>query len=332
MPQSPHHNSRKPTSLVVIAVLLVAVGIGWYYRQNISDWYRLRGYTPSAAITTLADQTTMTDEGRRIFYTTHPEVANKDGFNSQCRQGSASEYSIVLGCYVSSGTLYGNIYLYDVQDERLLGVKQVTAAHEMLHAAYDRLSDSERRTVDAQLMEAYKNLPEGRIKETIAQYEAADPSSVPSELHSILGTEQRDLPKGLETYYKRYFTNRQAIVAFSEDYEEEFTNRQQSVAEYDAQLASLKAQIDSSQAEADRQYQSLQQARIALDRFEASGDIAAFNARVSSYNQQVASYNALAQQLRSDIDEYNRLVIVRNNVASEFQELTNAIDSRPQTL
>lgn len=332
MSNRPRHERRRSSSLIVLVVLLAAIGIAWVYRQNLSDWYRLRGYTPNAAITSLADQTTMTPEGRRIFYTTHPEISGKDNFNAQCRQGTAGEYSIVLGCYVSNGKLYGNMYLYDVQDERLAGVKQVTAAHEMLHAAYDRLSTSERQTIDAQLMEVYKNLPDGRIKETIAQYEAADPSSVPSELHSILGTELRDLPAGLEAYYKRYFANRLVIVAFSEDYEEEFTNRQQQVAQYDNQLAGLKATIDRNQADADRQYQSLQQARAALDRYEAAGDISAFNANVSSYNQQVARYNALAQQLRNDIDEYNRIVVVRNNIASEFQELTNAIDSRPQTL
>jgi len=274
----------------------------------------------------------MTDDGRRIFYTTHPDITDKQAFNANCRQGSTSEYSIILGCYVSNGGLYGDMYLYDIDDERLSGVVQVTAGHEMLHAAYDRLSTKERQRVDDLLLEAYNNLPDGRIKETIAQYEANDPASVPSELHSILGTEVRNLSPELEEYYARYFSNRLAVVEFSEQYEAEFTRRTNQVADYDARLSSLKAEIEANQREIDSLNADLVSERARLDSLEANGDNAGFNARVGSYNAQVAAYNALVAQTRAQIEAYNSLVEERNNLALEVEELTKAIDSRPETL
>ena len=36
-------------------------------------------------------------------------------------------------------------YIYNVNDERLNGLKEVTAAHEMLHAAYERLPESDKK-------------------------------------------------------------------------------------------------------------------------------------------------------------------------------------------
>ena len=78
----------------------------------------------------------MTDKGRNLFYVYDPQLLDKDGFNTQC---TIEEQSIVLGCYDGSG-----IYLYDISDVRLEGVEEVTSAHEMLHAAYGRLSAKEK--------------------------------------------------------------------------------------------------------------------------------------------------------------------------------------------
>lgn len=330
----PHQQSHKKgfAGLIFTASLLVVLAGGWLFRQDISDWYRLRQYTAPPEVVALAEQDTMTEEARKIFYTTHPKITGEEEFNANCRQGGASEYSIVLGCYISSGGLYGDMYLYDIDDERLSGVVQVTAGHEMLHAAYDRLSTKERQRVDALLLQAYEDLPDGRIKETIAQYQANDPASVPSELHSILGTEVRDLPAELNEYYSQYFADRLVVVAFSEQYEGEFARREAQVADYDTRLAGLKANIEANQAEIDSRNAELSQKRAQLDSLEASGDAAGFNALVASYNAQVAAYNALVAETRTQIETYNSLVEERNSLALEVQELTEAIDSRPETL
>ncbi len=332
-PHYQKHHRRRLGGLIFSFLLLAVLAGGWLFRQDISDWWRLREYQAPPAVVALADETTMTDKGRRIYYTTHPQITDREQFNSSCRQGTAAEYSIILGCYINSGGLYGSMYLYNVNDQRLDGVMQVTAAHEMLHAAYDRLSDKERQRVDQLLRQAYERLPaDSPIRQAIAQYEASDPAAVPSELHSILGTELRDLPAELEDYYRRYFSDRQVVVGFAEAYGNEFLRRENQVARYDEQLANIRATIDANQIEIEAQLGLLQAQQAELESLEASGNFEAYNSMVPIYNQAVNSYNALVTRTRDLIDQYNQIVAERNSLAVEVQSLQQSIDSRPQTL
>ncbi len=123
--------------------LFVAVIAGWWVLNNqyvIRDWFALRGYDAPAYVVQYADDTAMSDYGRRIFYVTKPELNDQEQFNENC---ATPEKSLVLGCYTG-----GRIYVYSVDDERLDGVEEVTAAHEMLHAAYARLSSGEKRDLE----------------------------------------------------------------------------------------------------------------------------------------------------------------------------------------
>ena len=102
-------------------------------RQAVVDWWRLSQYKPSAAVKQLADNDTMIGRGRDLFYISDPQIQDSAAFNKACK--NEGEKTIVLGCYKLQ-----DIYLYNVTDARFNGVKEVTAAHEMLHAAYERLS------------------------------------------------------------------------------------------------------------------------------------------------------------------------------------------------
>lgn len=296
----------------------------WWQHQNIYDWWRLRDYTPSPAVATLATTTTMNDYGRKIFYVYNPQLDSKDNFRQDC---SDSEKTIVLGCYKSNQ----GIYILDVQDDRLKGVREVTAAHEMLHAAYQRLSSSEKKRVDDLTQAAFANLSDERVKATIEQYRAKDPNVVPNELHSILGTEVRTLPPELETYYKRYFTNRLAIVTFSEQYEQEFTKRKDQIASYDKQLASLKKTIDQNQDDLNSQSTQLESERAQLESLLAADKRTEYNNAVSTFNAKVRAYNDLVRKTQAFITQYNQIVAQRNSVASEERDLVQAIDTRIST-
>lgn len=305
-------------SVIAVAVLL------WANRWNIYDSWRLRNYQAPAQVAQLATDTTMNDKTRRLFYVYRPELDDKTDFVQKCK---SAEKTIVLGCYVPSS----GIYLSNITDERLKGVLQVTAAHETLHAAYDRLSASEKAHVDSTINAAYAKVTDQRIKDTIEAYKKSD-ADITNELHSILGTEVRDLPPELEAYYSRYFTNRKAIVAFSEQYEKAFNDRQKAVADYDKQLADLKTQIDSQQKSLEGQDGSLKAERSRLDALLAAKQYEAYNAGVPGFNAQVATYNATVRKIRGLIDTYNDIVNKRNAVALEETELVKAIDSRPDTI
>ncbi len=309
---------------VLLTIAIVALPlVVWTQRQTIQDWYRLRDYTAPTAVVALADSTTMTDSTRRLFYINHPDIADQTAFNEVCSQ----EASIVLGCYISNQ----GIYLYNITDPRLKGVMEVTAAHETLHAAYERLSPEERTKIDAMTTDALKGITNERLLATVEKYRTQDATVVPNELHSILGTEARNLPPELETYYTKYFTNRAAIVAFSEQYESEFSSRQAQVKTYDTQLETMKLEIEGSKRELTLQYSALTKEKDRLDSLKNSGDIATYNSGVASFNSQVNAYNSLVKKTDLLITKFNTTVEQRNELAIEVQGLAKAIDSRPQS-
>jgi len=318
-------SSRKFASLFVGLFLAGLAVFAWFNRYDIYDFWRLRGYDPPARVVQLADETTMTDHGRKLFYVNHPELQDKEAFNSSC---TISEQSIVLGCYVAQG----GIYLFDITDERLNGVQQVTAAHEMLHAAYARLSSSERKRIDELTNSFFANQTDERIKETIQAYQDRDPFVVPNELHSILATEVRSLPLELETYYKQYFKDRQTIVSFSEQYEAAFNEREAKVEAYEKQLESLKISIDNLEKSLVQQEQQLASERARMNALLQSGQNQAYNSAVPGYNAAVRRYNSDITKIQSLIDSFNRIVAERNAIALEENELLKAIDSRPATI
>lgn len=307
---------------VGVSIALVVVSLIIFFNlRDIYDWYRLRNYTPPAAIEAMAEATTMTDYGQKLFYVNHPELNDKTTFRQNC---SSHEASIVLGCYVSNQ----GIYIYDVTDSRLKGVEEVTAAHEMLHVGYERLGRSERERVDQLVADAFNKLDDQRIRETVEQYRANDASVVPNELHSILGTEVRNLPDELEKHYQKYFENRSKVVKLAERYESAFTEREEKIQTYDEKLKVLATEIDSQRQEIDGLNRELQETRRQLDINLQADKIDAYNALVNDYNADVRYYNQLVSDAQANIRRYNQLVKLRNELALEERELYKSLDSR----
>ena len=316
--------SKLPLLFSVMFLGLVALVIlNW---MTVFDWVRLQGYTAPQEIAQIADVTEMTDTGRRLFYVHRPKIeSDKISFNAHC---SDSEKTIVLGCYIRGG----GIYLYEVGDDRLSGIVEVTAAHEMLHAAYDRLGRAEKSRVDALLAQVFAELNNERIRSTVDAYRAADPASVPNELHSIVGSEVRSLPPDLETYYAKYFSDRQAVVALAESYEQAFTSRENQREAYDQQLESMKVEINNLNASLSEREQSIAAEYDELVRIRDSGQVSIFNTRIGSYNRSVNAYNADVRTVQDLIKQYNEIVIERNNLVVEENQLIQALDSRPSTI
>lgn len=310
-------------SLLVLAFVIAGGGVVWAERRTVYDWSRLYNYTPPQDIAALANNTTMNDLGRHIYYVQHPEVDAKLAFNSHCR---SDEQTIVLGCYIQAQ----GIYTLKVDDTRLAGVEEVTAAHELLHAAYDRLSSGERQQIDAEITAVYARVTNERIRTTIDAYRKAG-ADVANELHSILGTEVASLSPTLETHYKKYFTDRQKVVRYSEQYESAFNERKAKVDAYTQTLTSLKKQIEAQEADLVASGKQIDDSRAVMDKQLADHQIDAFNSSVPGFNKQVNAYNGLVAKTKSDIDTYNKTLEDRNALALEEQQLFKAIDSRPFT-
>jgi hypothetical protein len=316
-------------SYLTLVILFALIGIVWFLRQDISDWFKLQSYTPNAEISALTKADTMTPYATKVFYVNHPRIDNKTAFSKSCN--NRTEQTIVLGCYHGG---QNGIYLLNVDDQRLDGVEEVTAAHEMLHAAYERLDSKERQRIDTALQDFYDTtLEDQRVRETVDSYRKTEPNDLVNEMHSIFATEVLNLPSELENYYRQYFTNRSAVVSYATDYANEFTSRRQQVSEYDARLAEQKKEIDSLTAQLAVEGQELAAKRSQLDAARSRGDTATYNQLVPSYNAAVRSYNNNIARARNLINDYNRMVEERNKIALEVQALARAIsgDTLPKT-
>jgi hypothetical protein len=315
--------SRLLLGLLVIAALAVFM---WHF-QELVDWYRLRGYVAPAPIAQLATQDTFRPYTRHLFYLNRPQLLpTVASFRQHCPENPDT---IVLGCYHPD---QDGIYIYNVPDPTLAGVQQVTAAHEVLHSVYARLSGKERKQLNTELLDYYHHgLTDERVKAEIVLYQKTEPGSVMDEMSCTFGTEIAKLPASLETYYAQFFSNRAAIVAYEQQYEGEFTSRTRIIAQDDTQLKAMKAQIDSSQTSLSNQLTALTAQRAQLSNLLHNNQISQYNAGVPAYNKAVNAYNTGVEQLKALIDSYNQLVDSRNQVAGQLTTLDQALDTRLTT-
>lgn len=305
--------------LVVVAVLGGSAA-ALLMRQDLYDWWRLRGYDPPPRIVELADNVTMTSYGRKLFYVHRPELNDRHEFNRNC---SGHEQTIVLGCYIT----HSNIYVFDVTDPRLEGIEEVTAAHEMLHAAYDRLSPGEQARINRLTADFFAKLTDERIKKVVASYDQRDPASVPHELHSILGTEIRELTDELEAHYAQYFSNRQAVVAYSEQYEGIFTEQRNRIESLASAIDRLHSELAAEKIVIDQFENEISSRASQLEHYRAQGNFEAYNAGIPAYNQSVNRYRSLIAAYNTKVKTLNDYVSEHNLLAVEQKQLINAISS-----
>jgi len=291
-------------------------------RQYILDQWNVWQYKPTAAIANISQRAGLSDNGRFYLYTSHAEVDNAAEFNSKCARLEAR--NAILGCYSNR-----DIYIYDVNNSELDGVEEVTAAHEMLHAIWDRMGDSDKKRIGAMLEAEYKKIATPALDERLAYYGRNESGERQNELHSILGTEVITLDSGLEDYYSKYFTDRHQVTTLHAKYEQVFTQLSnesealynQLVASgkdietlntlYNQEVASLRNDIQSFNNRANNggfssayQFNSERAALVARTKvLDAKGND--LNSKIATYNDNYSKYQALTvrgQTLNRSID------------------------------
>lgn len=307
-------------SVTLLAVLVFVL----FNRQRTLDWLSLLNYTPPDNIKILADTSQMSDDARRVFYVHKPEVLKSEDFNKFCTE---NEETIILGCY--NGV---RIYLFDVIDPKLEGIEEVTAAHEMLHAQYDRLSAKEKNRINVLLEQELLKLTDERIRKNLEAYKRKDPSVVLNEAHSIFGTEVKTLSPELEDYYNKYFIDRKKIVSISESYEAVFTNIKDQVEKYDLDLQNLKTEIETRENDLEKRASELTRWSDTLEGLRNNGLVEEYNSQVYSYNSSVDKYRKDINVLKMKISEYNGIVTKRNELAMQQNNLYKSIDSKAKDL
>ncbi|HEY1085453.1 MAG TPA: hypothetical protein VGE34_01875 [Candidatus Saccharimonadales bacterium] len=297
--------NQKGSGAVAILLTLLIGGAALLgiitYRQVILDQVQAWQYTPTSEVLSIRDSLGLTDEGKLYFDASHTALEPASEFNDSCQQQKETNNPI-LGCYYMQ-----RIFVFDVTNQRLDGIEQTTAAHEVLHAAYERLSDSDRTTLDKELRGAYERVKNKDLEERMAHYEKTEPGEEANELHSILGTEFKDLGPALEAHYKKYFTDREKVVGFYHQYSSVFVATK-------TKLDSMSSQI---------------------------------NAKTKSVNGRIQSYNRGIAQLNRDVQDFNAksrrgggfssqaafetarsgLVVRQNNLKTSRSEISREIAS-----
>lgn len=249
---------------LIVSLSLLALTIWVFFNLTyVVDQFTVWQYKPSTTVTSIKERASMNDTGTFLFYASQPRIEDRETFNQYCRKHA--EQTAVLGCYASR-----MIYLYNITDPRLDGIVEVTAAHEMLHAAYDRLSASEKQRVNGLINAATQSLNNPTIEKKLALYDQSEPGERLNELHSMLGSEVKELPEELEKYYSQYFTNRLALVSLSEQYEKVFAELEAQQKQLVAELNELAAQINTDNESYKVQFAQLQE------------DVSSFNSRAES--------------------------------------------------
>lgn len=299
------------------ALLLLAIWL-FLHRQMVVDQVAYWQYRPTAEIVALAQNASMSSEGRYYFYVSFPEIQDRDHFNSSCNTTHTQE-TVVLGCYTGR-----HIYVFNVEDPKLDGIKEVTAAHEMLHAAYDRLSTSERNRINALLDKTARATTDENLKTLLSAYDKSEPGERLNELHSILGTQVHNLDPELESYYKQYFSNRGALVDLSDKYEAVFNSLKSQQQQLAAELEQLGTDI------------TAESSAYNLAIAQLNSDIASFNDRASSggFSSQ-AQFNSDRANLVGQQDD---LKVQRNNLNAKIaqynqkRQALEAINSQAEAL
>jgi hypothetical protein len=323
--------------IVLLAVVAIATqgalawGATWVNdnRQWISDRAIALQFEPDPELLRYVSDASLTGEGEVYLFASLPEIVPAGEFDRYC---SRDEPGIgVLGCYRLAEK---RIYLYDVTDERLEAMEPVIAAHEMLHAAWDRFDSATKNRLAELLEEGFAALPDDHpMHERIASYEANDPTSRIPELYALMGTEISELPAELEAHYATYFADRAAVVALADQVYAIF-------ASFDQELQAL---ADDLEARSDR-IDALK-AQYELDAAVLGVDINVYNDRVARYNagedvsgasrfdderdELIARQNALKaerDEILAEIDEYNALLDQLNILNRELGELNQGIN------
>lgn len=309
---------------LISALLIVGSVLLWIERQQVVDAISYYQFKPTPAIAKVADESGMTDDARFTFYATNPVIESSESFNRHCERRAPD--SPILGCYAAN-----RIYIFDVTDERLDGIKVVTAAHELLHAEYDRLPEAERKRLEPLLQSAYERLTDDKLKARMDYYDKTQPGQQINELHSIIGTEFESVGPELEAHYARYFTDRLGLVALHRQVDDTFKGLANEANDLVARIEQLAATINTDTRAYNEETAALNQAVESFNArasqsggFTTQADFQAARQELTRRSNRLADSR---QAIQSNIVEYKTLLAKLDTINAESASLNQSLDS-----
>ncbi|MCA9334903.1 hypothetical protein KC953_02045 [Candidatus Saccharibacteria bacterium] len=322
-------NSQPKKGKGIWSILLLVVSISftaafWLNRQLVVDTVNYYNYKPSSTIMQIADQVQFTDTGKFYFYADNPSVESGLSFNISCKNKESG--TAVLGCYTGD-----RIYIFDVNDDRLDGIEEVTAAHELLHAIYIRMSDGEKSRINELVEAEYMKLKDDtKFAKRMAYYARTEPGERDNELHSIIGTEVADISQELEEHYSKYFVSRERIVAFHDFYNGAFVKLENQSKLLSKKMDALSKVIANS---ADKYNADIKTLNSDISSFNSRASSGEFKSQLQFDTERQALVDRIAQleadrvSIKKDEKLFNQLRTEYNSIVTQTNDLYKSIDS-----
>lgn len=300
---------------LMVAVTLFAVNFGL-----IKDVIMGLSYHPSAEMNNIRESLGLTSKGARIFNATLPELKEKDEFNQICRDEESE--NAILGCYRND-----RIYVYDITADELIGVREATSAHELLHAVYHRMSKEEKRELRDALIEVYQNNQDS-LGEEIDIYEE---DKKEEELYVRVGTEIADLPDILEQHFGGIFKDQDTIAGYYQGYIKVFKEIEKKLEELLLKVHNLEADISSKTSKYETDVAALNSDIAEFNSCAKTPNCFtsnwAFNSKRNGLVARSEALSALYDEIDAAIAEYNKLAAEYNENLLHGQALNMTINS-----
>jgi hypothetical protein len=303
---------------------LLAVGFwGWNNKWEIHDRWSARNYEATTDSSRVLKNLNLTSKGELVYKASKTEVDGKGKFKTLCPV-ERYEQASVLGCYTQR-----KIYVLKVDEPKLSGVEEVTAAHELLHAKFERMDEDQKVKLKSLLGALESEITDPETLSLVASYktEIGDGRDLDNEKFAIFGTQLADVGPELEEVYSEYFKNRTQIVEFYKKYNGEFKAVEAQVVGFDKQLEDLKAQKDKLENDLKVLNEDLEFRQGRIEELQNSDGREEYASEVKRYNNEVGAYNIKVEQIKTIIAEYNQIVELRNTVALSAKNLQDKLDA-----
>jgi hypothetical protein len=297
----------------------LSVVLGSFTKDDAAELRGLLEQSEREEVIELAREASLSRRARTLFAGNNPQIRDKGNFARDCPLPESDD-TFALGCYDSFSQ---DIAVLRVERPDLAGVMPVTAAHEMLHAAYEELRRKARKKIDSMIEDFLVATPQPDIEAELEVYSARDRAN---EVHSLIGTEVRVLTPALEKYYDKFFDDRAAVVTLFEGYEAVFKALEVRFATLTYELAALNEQLISVEGQANAAGNEADSLANQIDNLRAQGRIDESNALVGPQNAAVNRANSLVNQYNSLVAQYNAKVAELNATGISLNDLYSEFD------
>lgn len=309
--------------LLVIAVMMLVLN-----RQWLNDFTRGLSYQPVGEMGRIMQDLELTDRGEFLFKASRPVLSSRDEFNANCRTVMDEEMA-VLGCYTND-----DIYVYNIDAEELDGIRELTTAHELLHAVWARMSEAEKLELVRSLTQVFDSHQDVLDSEL----DTYDTSQKQEELFVRAGTEIADLPAELEKVYGEIFANQDAIAGFYNKYIGVFKAMEAEMDELSRQMEGIQGEIDRLTGEYERRIDLLDGEIVSFntcaETAECFSSEAEFYARRAVLVGEQEELEGMYNQINGLVDQYNGLVEKYNADVTRTEKLNRVMNSssKPEKL